>query len=282
MDEHDSSYIYHYKNIFTGEPAQTLNYGIFLPPRTTTHDGVRIEVGQAEGMQSHFFGVPRFTGDWPIGPNGPLTSLLSLRFDDVPEAPPNMPASGWLNVFYDFKQRDWGNSIAINRHWLVSMTQESTPRHSEPPADAIREQIPIHFSEDMGVPGDRNSPFHTLGGNPLWIQTDERVTAHLMSGQYMKDQATLSAMAEAGVRPETFMEPDLDALLAACRALDHHRIAPERFHPGVAEWQLLLQIDSDERLDLEWGDAGRIYVLIPTGSLKARRFEDCWVVMQCY
>jgi hypothetical protein len=50
----------------------------------------------------------------------------------------------------------------------------------------------------------------------------------------------------------------------------------------ASEWQLLLQIDSDIEVGMEWGDVGRLYVCARKEDLAARRFDRCWTVMQCY
>jgi uncharacterized protein YwqG len=31
-----------------------------------------------------------------------------------------------------------------------------------------------------------------------------------------------------------------------------------------------------------WGDGGRLYFWIPRESLAQRRFEDVWMILQCY
>jgi Domain of unknown function (DUF1963) len=51
----------------------------------------------------------------------------------------------------------------------------------------------------------------------------------------------------------------------------------------VAEnWQLVLQIDSDIEVGMEWGDVGRLYLCARKSDLAARRFDRCWMVRQCY
>jgi uncharacterized protein YwqG len=47
-------------------------------------------------------------------------------------------------------------------------------------------------------------------------------------------------------------------------------------------WQLVLQIDSDIEVGMEWGDVGRLYLCARKPDLAARRFDRCWMVMQCY
>jgi uncharacterized protein YwqG len=47
------------------------------------------------------------------------------------------------------------------------------------------------------------------------------------------------------------------------------------------EWQLLLQLDSDDRADLMWGDGGMLYFWIRAQDLAERRFEMVWMTLQC-
>ena len=47
-------------------------------------------------------------------------------------------------------------------------------------------------------------------------------------------------------------------------------------------WHLVLQIDSDIEVGMEWGDVGRLYLCARKSDLATRRFDRCWMVMQCY
>lgn len=52
---------------------------------------------------------------------------------------------------------------------------------------------------------------------------------------------------------------------------------------GAEDWQLLLQIDSDEEnLGAMWGDCGRVYFWIRQQDLQKRDFSNVWLVLQCY
>ncbi len=51
--------------------------------------------------------------------------------------------------------------------------------------------------------------------------------------------------------------------------------------PGAADWELLLQVDSDDRADMMWGDVGRLYFLMRSQDLESREFEKAWLVFQC-
>lgn len=58
----------------------------------------------------------------------------------------------------------------------------------------------------------------------------------------------------------------------------------ERAHallPGSRDWQLLLQLDSDDGAQMVWGTYGRIYFWIRREDLAAKRFERVWMILQC-
>ncbi len=52
---------------------------------------------------------------------------------------------------------------------------------------------------------------------------------------------------------------------------------------GMKDWQLLLQIDSEEdKTGMMWGDAGRLYFWIKKQDLKNLDFDKSWLILQCY
>jgi uncharacterized protein YwqG len=68
-----------------------------------------------------------------------------------------------------------------------------------------------------------------------------------------------------GGRPSDYQDPRVAALRA-----------------GAADWRLLLQVDSDDAAGMMWGDVGRIYYWIRAQDLAARRFDQAWLILQCY
>jgi uncharacterized protein YwqG len=95
------------------------------------------------------------------------------------------------------------------------------------------------------------TPLHRVGGNANEIQGPMGLEAELVSnGIYCGDREGLEEGRKRG----------LDA--------------------GAADWRLLLQVDSEERLGMMWGDAGRIYFLIRKDDLMGRRFDRVWLILQ--
>ncbi len=50
----------------------------------------------------------------------------------------------------------------------------------------------------------------------------------------------------------------------------------------ASEMILLLQLDTDDRTGMMWGDTGRLYFWIHRDDLAARRFDEVLIELQCY
>lgn len=50
---------------------------------------------------------------------------------------------------------------------------------------------------------------------------------------------------------------------------------------GDADWQLLLQLDSEDDAGMMWGDAGRLYFMIREQDQKSLSFDKAWMDWEC-
>lgn len=50
---------------------------------------------------------------------------------------------------------------------------------------------------------------------------------------------------------------------------------------GIGDWHLLFQMDSDDELNIMWGDAGLIYFWIRKQDALEGIFAKTWLVLQC-
>lgn len=194
-----------------------------------------------------------------------------------------LPHEGMLYFFYAVDQSPQGNPPTDRGSWRVLYSQaipESGPVAwpEDLPATARFKEQPVVLIPSLSLPdGDdlvpeqnryteqqeeelytiigqyegRFSPRHQLLGHPATLQGPMGLECYLAShGQEVKPGTRL---------PET----------------------PELVE-GAAEWQLLLQLDSDEAVGMKWGDCGRLYFWITRSDLAKRQFENVWMIMQCF
>ncbi len=95
---------------------------------------------------------------------------------------------------------------------------------------------------------------HRIGGFPDYIQHDPKLDAHLVSqGLYCGDSSGYDQGRERGL------------------------------FPGAVNWELLLQLDSEQAAEVSLGgDVGRVHFLIHKDDLRDRRFENTWLVFECF
>ena len=70
------------------------------------------------------------------------------------------------------------------------------------------------------------------------------------------------------------------AYIAVTRpAMMTRRVASLR--DGCKDWRLLLQFDSDDDLNVMWGDCGKLYFWIREQDARLGRFDAAWLILQC-
>lgn len=245
--------------------------------------------GKMELATSRLGGTPDLPAkmSWPTCGSVPMAFMGQLRLQDVATYDPDarLPHAGMLYFFYEAEEQTWGFDPKDRGNWKViyydgdldalhpASPPASLPETSRfrccratfslevslPPYESVSvERLGLSDSERDTYVGlldslDRKEPIHRLLGYPDAIQGDmQRECQFASNGVYLGNSRSLS---DTG---------------------------PKTLEKGIADWQLLLQIDSDDGLGTMWGDAGRIYFWIHEQDLKKRDFSKVWLVLQCY
>lgn len=223
---------------------------------------------------------------WPHRGERPLDYLAEIDLRVIREigGPDWLPDVGFLHVFYDAERQPWGFDPADRDGWAVLMTPDLAVSPDPGPDGSQREQpfsaralggrlsVSYPHPERLNLPGPTlatydidevyaflegdvgSEPQHRLGGYPSPIQNDtmELESQLASNGIYVGDAE--------GYRT------------AAAKALES----------GVADWKLLLQLDSDETSGMMWGDGGRLYFWIREQDARAGDFSKVWTILQCH
>jgi len=234
-------------------------------------------------------GRPNLPDDvpWPRwnGTSLPFVAQLDLATIS-PDHGLSLPNTGALYFFYEGGQKAWGGNPSDRGS--AQVIYSSAPLSTNP-LRPLPGDIPRHFQftgvcldngrPDISIPDDsdqildglfrdpdernhywefhaqRNEAegskvFHRIGGYPDPVQADTRLSAQLITnGLYGKD---------------AFKQGKAMGLW-----------------PGAVEWELMLQVDSEESAGMMWGDAGRIYFLIRKQDLAVHAFDRIWLILEC-
>jgi len=271
---------------------------------TTAKNSLRIAASEPnEEPVSRLGGRPNLPAgvDWPASTDGPLAFIAQLDLQRIPALPDlSLPATGSMFFFYDgngnpkrpgdrerfrvvysdhpltdFPLRKFPDRLPDLHRWQgvqygVARTEMTFPGIEDPAATALglsREEEDGYWAfEDYWLQSQEEPRgLHRIGGYPNYIQHDPKFEAHIKSldlweGLWAKNGSNGDCSAETNRR---FNE------------------LKTRLGTEAARWELLLQVDSEEANGMMWGDVGRLYFLIQKDHLRARRFEDAWLVWDC-
>jgi hypothetical protein len=208
-----------------------------------------------------------------------MSFIGQLRLSDFSpyETEVRLPPDGLLSFFYDSRQRAWG-APEHRGGWLVHF-------HPGSPA-ALRV---ASYPEDL----PRGARFAPAATSPRLEWTlpdlDSEAAAGLPFTHTDEDedvegyhdlQRALAGAADAPIhRLFGYADQIQGDVQLECELANAGRVERE---DAAAAWTLLLQVDSDRRTGMAWGDGGRLYFWIRRRDLLAQRFDDVWCIRQCY
>ena len=241
--------------------------------------------------RSRLGGLPDLPlGDaWPVSDGVTLAFIGQLDLSELPSATlkQSLPRHGILLFFYDAENQPWGFDPKDRGRWAVRYVEdknrgvviESFPKNL--PDSARFPAMPINFEASVSLP--------TLQGTLLQTVLPEREDFLVWDIYHEYLERT-----EGEVRHKLSGNPDPvqeDHMAIECQLVSngvfcggvgwHNDPTFKGLQAGFSEWQLLLQVDSDDRTQMMWGDSGRLYYWIRESDLKTGNFDDVWVVLQC-
>ena len=260
---------------------------VVAPLRKTT-----VVLRASETKSASYLGgrPPAFPGlQWPDKDGRPLGFLACIDLSQV-GAIDWLPRAGLLLFFYDLDKQPWGFDPKDGGGWAVIHLVDSTevtgvaafpagleadwrlPRRDitfrvasiPPPWELAPLDSPDHTDEqaerlwnaldDLREAQYGPGPKHQIGGYPKPIQGAEmELECQLASnGIYVGD-------------PSGYQDPRVAAL-----------------REGAKDWRLLLQVDSDDDLNVMWGDVGMIYFWVREQDARRGDFTKTWLILQCH
>jgi uncharacterized protein YwqG len=212
--------------------------------------------------------------DWPHFGGAPQTFVAQVDLADVASLGDEglLPAAGLLSFFVvpdfweDFDPADGGSYKVLFTEDTAELARIEEPAGSGEAARFSAVGLDAVLEGSL-LPADMASVFHPelRDGQTLGSYVDL-----LWAAQGLDDEPKHRMLGHA----DTIQDDPRLTCEAARRGLGRAAaFADDEVRAQAADWQLLLQVDSDSTTGMEWSDAGALYFLIRTEDLRARRFS---------
>lgn len=231
-------------------------------------------------------GVPDLPPEvnWPERKDLPQSFIAQIHLNDVRPYDTNklLPQDGMLWFFYDAQQQTFGEAPTDLGGWRVIFMNDNLTRlqrHSAPaklPASSQFRACSINFASEITLSQQPQLEIPNFD----WTDAEQKKYEELLST--FPTAADHAAMHHRLLGyPDTIQDDmRLQCQLASHGITDANDPRMAEVSKGAMDWQLLLQVDSDENASMRWGNAGMLYYWIKSADLQARSFDTTWLVLQ--
>ena len=220
---------------------------------------------------------------WPEVKGLPQSFIAQIRLDDIRcyDTEKVLPQSGMLWFFYDASRQTFGADPTDRGGWQVlylNSDLSQLQRTSAPVNLPSTSQFPACF---LGFASELTLTWQPPLEIPHLAWTDKA------QRQYETVLSTLSSQDDRAPHHRLLGFPDtiqddmrLQCQLASHGVTDINDPKTATVSKGAMDWQLLLQVDTDETIGMRWGNAGMIYYWITSADVRTHQFDASWLVLQ--
>ncbi len=223
--------------------------------------------------------------EWPEMNSVPMSFVAQIRLENLKgvDGAQTLPPAGMLWFFYDAAQETYGADPADRAGRQVFFIDHLTegqlsrrPAPEELSSAACFNACAMVFSSEATLPTSPNVEMPTL----MWSREDQQ-RYEAFYAAFPSHQARASAQHRLLGHPDTIqddMRGQCQLMTHGVSGLDDPRAAA--LLADAHDWQLLLQVDSDDGAGMEWANTGMLYFWIKRADLASRNFDNVWVVLQ--
>ena len=240
-----------------------------------------------EAGNSKFGGKPFAESEyfsWPESNGQAMAFLAQLDLQEISKVVQFdwLPRSGVLLFFYDVFEMPWGFDPKDRGKWIV-IFQHSANYEIEYPLDFSADaKISESYFSAKRVLVLPDSDSHEIEALNL---TDEEMDVYLDSKDNNPHDMPLH---QVGGFPSPVQgnQMDLESQLASNGlylgdSKGYQSKEAKELEAGAKDWKLLFQFDSNDDLDIMWGDCGMLYFWVQEKKSKNKEFENTWLILQC-
>jgi uncharacterized protein YwqG len=219
---------------------------------------------------------------WPEKKGQPQSFIAQIRLEDVHAYDVNkvLPERGMLWFFYDAAQDTYGDDPADREGWSVLFAEKATLKRAAAPtklpAESQFHASALSFATEYTLPQEPQLDIATFD----WSDEEQKKYEQVLSTfPSVADHATLHNRLLGN--PDTIQDDmRIQCQLTSHGVTDANDPKAKELSKGAMEWQLLLQVDSNEQAGMHWGSSGMLYYWITRTDLHAQQFGTTWLVLQ--
>lgn len=243
-------------------------------------------------------GIP----DLPVGFDWPITSYDSFAFSFLAQIKlgeihkfdleNELPETGFLYFFQDMRTFDSGKVFYFESP--KGFYRPSVPSELLPRKNWFQKLFRLKASSKILKESDIEiyNEYHIISPDSLIIeniilQKDKGINRYdILKGEEFYEEIHQSEGGFNEHESNHHLLGNYNAIQSAFEELScidyiEGESPKDRIKRG-REWKLLFQIDSDNNLNISWGDWGKIYFFIHKDDLKNKNFEKAKATGQCY
>ena len=233
---------------------------------------------------SHFGGSPHLPSsiEWPKRDGVKLGFLARISLGEIQKVLPVpwLPQFGALLFFYDLKKQPWGFDPKDRGAFAVVLV----PDLPMPVQTSDSKEAPVIAHRNVGFRRVEVISWENEGLRALALTDPEWAVLEKLDGAAFggKPKHQISGVAS----PLQGEHMDLECQLASngvyCGDAKGYQSARAlELQDGKASWRLLFQMDSDDALDVMWGDGGMLYFWVEEQEARKGNFGNAWLILQC-
>lgn len=232
-----------------------------------------------EKITKKFWGLGKST---KVMEEKPMSFIAQLNLSELQgmDVSINLPSSGILYFFYDSHQSVWGfDPKDKSKFKVLFYSGDSTDLKKERFPDNLNGEgkftgANVEFHSEISLPDTNNKLYDKLSDSDQdWFFDqfcpDEEINK--IGGYSDTIQGEMELQCELVTNGLYCGDPG-----------GYNNPKAKVLEPNAKYWRLLLQIDSNEKLDMMWGDAGRLYFWIKEQDMEKSNFQESWMCLQCY
>ncbi len=228
---------------------------------------------------------------WPRWEGAPLAFIAQIDLAQAPHAdmPDWAPKAGRLVFFFEADQGGSGFDPSDRGSGVVLHIAAETPLVATLPPDDLSAKVwfkrkPLRFvAEESFQSYERAAELGPRLSERDWTWLQTEIEKAEVRTQADGPQHALFGWPAPIQGDDMEIECQLASNGVSCGDASYLKHPDyERLKSGIADWTLLLQIDTDDDAQMMWGDAGRLYFWVRREEAAHGDFSNVWTVLQCY